>query len=110
MSDRFLSDLMNTENPLAFNMHFTAVDNLEAKKFVKLKLSNVEKMKVDEQKKAAQQGYDMDILPPDMKTYIKELEIMLDDLENKNERMFLVTILVTNFAKTAKCSVSATTD
>ena len=102
MSDRFLSDLMNTENPLAFNMHFTAVDNLEAKKFVKLKLSNVEKMKVDEQKKAAQQGYDMDILPPDMKTYIKELEIMLDDLENKNERMFLVTILVTNFAKNSK--------
>lgn len=102
VSDRFLSDLMDTENPIAFNMHFTAVDNLEAKKFVKLKLSNVEKMKVDEQKKASNQGYDMDILPPDMKTYINELNIMLDDLENKNERMFLVTILATNFAKSGK--------
>ncbi len=102
ISDRFLTKLFDTENPMAFNMHFTAVDNLEAKKYVKRKLSDVEKMKVGEQKKAAQQGYDMDILPPDMKTYLKELEILLDDLESKNERMFLVTILVTNFAKSIK--------
>lgn len=102
ISDRFLSQLMDTENPMAFNMHFTAIDNLEAKKYVKMKLSNVERMKVDEQKKAAQQGYDMDILPPDMKTYLKELEILLDDLETKNERMFLVTFLVTNFSDNRK--------
>ena len=102
ISDRFLTNLMDSENPIAFNMHFTAIDNLEAKKFVKLKLSNVEKMKVDEQKKAAQQGYDMDILPPDLKTYIRELESLLDDLETKNERMFLVTFLVTNFCDNKK--------
>ena len=102
ISDRFLTSLMDTENPIAFNMHFSAVDNLEAKKFVKRKLSNIEKSKVEEQQKAAQKGYDMDILPPDMKTYINELNVMLDDLENKNERMFLVTLLVTNFAKSGK--------
>ena len=102
VSDRFLTDLLDTENPIAFNMHFTALDNLEAKKYVKVKLSNVEKMKVDEQKKAAQQGYDMDILPPDMKTFIKELNGILDDLENKNERMFLVTFLITNFSNSKK--------
>ena len=102
ISDRFLTDLMNTDNPIAFNMHFTAIDNIEAKKYVKQKLSNVEKMKVDEQKKAAQQGYDMDILPPDMKMYIKELEELLDDLETKNERMFIVTFLITNFSNSRK--------
>lgn len=102
ISDRFLTEIMNSDNPIIFNMHLTALDNLEAKKYVKLKLSNVEKMKVDEQKKAAQQGYDMDILPPDMKTYIKELETILDDLENKNERMFLVTFIITNFSNSRK--------
>lgn len=102
ISDRFLTDLMDTENPMAFTMHFTALDNLEAKKYVKMKLSNVERMKVDEQKKAAQQGYDMDILPPDMKTYLRELETLLDDLETKNERMFLVTFLVSNFSDSRK--------
>ncbi|MDE5771936.1 MAG: conjugal transfer protein TraE [Ruminococcus sp.] len=102
MSDRFLTQLMSADNPIAFTMHFTAIDNLEAKKYVKMKLSNVERMKVDEQKKAAQQGYDMDILPPDMKTYLKELELLLDDLETKNERMFLVTFLVTNFSSSRK--------
>lgn len=102
ISDRFLVNLMDTDNPVAFNMHFTALDNLQAKKFVKLKLTNVEKMKVDEQKKAAQQGYDMDILPPDLKTYAKELEALLEDLETKNERMFLVTFLITNFSDSKK--------
>ncbi len=102
ISDRFLVSLMDTDNPIAFNMHFTAIDNLEAKKYVKKKLSNIESSKVDEQQKAAQKGYDIDILPPDMKTYLNELNILLDDLENKNERMFLVTILVTNFAKSGK--------
>lgn len=102
ISDRFLISLMNTDNPIAFNMHFTAIDSIEAKKYVKKKLSNIESSKVDEQKKAAQNGYDIDILPPDMKTYINELNILLDDLENKNERMFLTTILVTNFAKSGK--------
>lgn len=102
ISDRFLMTLMDTNNPIAFNMHFTSVDIAEAKKYVKRKISNVESSKVDEQKKAMREGYDMDILPPDMKTYLNELNIMLDDLENKNERMFLVTILVTNFAKSVK--------
>ena len=102
ISDRFLMTLMDTNNPIAFNMHFTSVDIAEAKKYVKRKISNVESSKVDEQKKAMREGYDMDILPPDMKTYLNELNIMLDDLENKNERMFLVTILITNFAKSVK--------
>lgn len=102
ISDRFLTSIMDSENPMAFNMHLTAVDTIEAKKFVKNKLSNLEKGKIDMQKQAVQKGYDMDILPPDMKTFITELNTVLDELENKNERMFIVTLLVTNFAKSRK--------
>lgn len=59
-------------------------------------------MKIDEQKKASQSGYDPNILPPSIKMYIEELETLLDDLNSKNERLFHITILIRNYAKTKK--------
>ncbi|NCC77868.1 MAG: conjugal transfer protein TraE, partial [Clostridia bacterium] len=43
-------------------------------------------------------GYDMDVLPPDLVTYGEEAKNLLTDLQSRNERMFLVTVLVTNTA------------
>ena len=44
----------------------------------------------------------MDVLPPDLVTYGKEAQNLLTDLQSRNERMFLVTMLVTNTAKTRR--------
>ncbi len=58
-------------------------------------------MKVEEQKKAARSGYDMDILPPDLVTYSNDAKTeLLEDLQSRNERMFLLTFLVVNMAPT----------
>ena len=38
-------------------------------------------------------GFDMDILPPDLVTFGKEAEKLLEDLQNHDEKMFMVTIL-----------------
>ena len=56
-------------------------------------------MRIEEQKKAVKAGYDMDTLPPDLVTYGKEAQTLLNDLQSRNERMFLATVLVTNIAK-----------
>jgi hypothetical protein len=40
----------------------------------------------------------MDVLPPDLVTYGEEAKHLLADLQSRNERMFLVTVLVTNTA------------
>jgi type IV secretory pathway VirB4 component len=41
-----------------------------------------------------------DVLPADLVTYGKEAAALLNDLQSRNERMFLVTITVLNTAKT----------
>ena len=56
--------------------------------------------KIEEQKKAVRSGYDMEIIPSDLATYGGEAKKILDDLQSRNERMFLVTVLFLNTAKT----------
>ena len=54
--------------------------------------------KIEEQKKAIRSGYDMDIIPSDLATFGSEAKNLLQDLQSRNERMFLVTFLVLNTA------------
>lgn len=42
----------------------------------------------------------MDILPPDLVTYSNDAKTPLEDLQSRNERMFLLTFLVVNIAPT----------
>ena len=69
-------------------------------KTIKGKLSDIGKMKVEEQRKAVRAGYDPDILPPDLITFSKDAAELLADLQSRNERMFLLTFTVINIAPT----------
>ena len=51
-------------------------------------------------KRQVRAGYDMDIIPSDLNTYGGEAKRLLEDLQSRNERMFLVTVLFLNTAKT----------
>ena len=51
-------------------------------------------------REAVRSGYDMDIIPSDLNTYGGEAKRLLEDLQSRNERMFLVTALFMNTAKT----------
>ena len=69
-------------------------------KSIKGKITDLDRMKIEEQKKAVRSGYDMEIIPSDLATYGGEAKKILDDLQSRNERMFLVTVLFLNTAKT----------
>jgi len=99
LTDRMLADLIDIDAPVTVTLHIRSVDQSEAIKMVKRKLSDLDAMKIQEQKKAVRSGYDMDIIPPDLATYGNEAKTLLEDLQSRNERMFLVTILVLNTAK-----------
>jgi len=73
---------------------------MKAIKMVKGKLSDIDKMRVEEQKKAARAGYDIDILPPDLITFSKDAATLLADLQSRDERLFLLTFTIINTAKT----------
>jgi len=99
LTDRLLADFLDLNTAVTVNIHLRSIDQTEAIKTIKRKLSDLDKMKVEEQKKAVRAGYDMDTLPPDLVTYGKEAQTLLNDLQSRNERMFLATVLVTNVAK-----------
>lgn len=100
ITDKMLADFLDMDKNLIINLHIQSVDQMKAIKMVKSKLTDINRMKIEEQKKAVRSGYDMDIIPSDLNTYGGGAKHLLEDLQSRNERMFLVTILVLNTAKT----------
>ncbi|BFL35853.1 hypothetical protein K380107A5_12240 [Holdemania massiliensis] len=100
LSDRMLADFMDAENGIIVNLHIQSIDHNEAIKTIKRKITDLDRMKIEEQKKAIRSGYDMDIIPSDLATYGGEAKNLLRDLQSRNERMFLLTLLVLNLADT----------
>ncbi len=99
LTDRMLADFLDLENSMVVTLHIQSIDQSTAIKTIKRKLTDLDKMRIEEQKKAVRAGYDMDIIPTDLATYGNEAKTLLEDLQSRNERMFLVTILVMNTAK-----------
>ena len=100
LNDRLLADFLSMESSLIVNLHVQSIDQTAAIRTIKRKITDLDKMKIEEQKKAVRAGYDMDIIPSDLATYGVEAKKLLQDLQSHNERMFLVTFLVMNTADT----------
>ena len=100
LSDKLLFELLELDMEMTVTMHIKTVDQTKAIKTIKAKISDIDKMKVEEQKKAVRAGYDMDILPPDLITFSKDAMELLSDLQSRNERMFLLTFTIVNMAPT----------
>ena len=100
LTDKMLAEFLDIDKNLIVNLHVQSVDQMKAIKLVKSKVTDINRMKIEEQKKAVRAGYDMDIIPSDLNTYGGEAKRLLEDLQSRNERMFLVTALFLNTAKT----------
>ena len=100
LNDRVLADLLDTDSSIFVSLHIRSMDQNEAIKTVKRKITDLDSMKIDAQKRAAREGFDIDILPSDLATYAGEAKNILRDLQSRNERMFLMTFLVVNVADT----------
>ena len=100
LSDRLLKDLLEMESSQVITMHIRSVDQTEAIKKIKHTITDLDRSKIEEQKKAVRAGYDMDIIPSDLATYGKDAKSLLQELQSQNERMFMVTFLILNTGKT----------
>ena len=96
LNDRMLADFLDMDSNITVNLHIKTLDQAQAIKQIKSKITDLDKMKIEEQKKAVRSGYDMDIIPSDLATYGGEAKRLLQDLQTRNERMFLVTIILMN--------------
>jgi hypothetical protein len=100
ISDRLLADFLEMESTQVVTIHIRSVDQNEAIKTVKHTITELDRSKIEEQKKAVKAGYDMDIIPSDLATYGKDAKSLLKELQSQNERMFLMTFLVMSTGKT----------
>lgn len=100
LTDKVLAEFLDMDKNLVVSIHVQSVDQLKAIKLIKGKITDLDRMKIEEQKKAVRSGYDMEIIPSDLATYGGEAKKILDDLQSRNERMFLITVLFLNAAKT----------
>ena len=98
LTDQVLADYLNLDMPVMISIHINAIDQQEAIKTVKRKLTSINAEKIDAQKKANRDGYDMDIMSPDLATNAKETEEFLNELQSSNERMFNLLFTVLNIA------------
>jgi len=101
LTDKVLAEFLDMDKNLVVSIHVQSVDQLKAIKLIKGKITDLDRMKIEEQKKAVRSGYDMEIIPSDLATYGGEAKKILDDLQSRNERMFLITVLFLNNAGVA---------
>ena len=96
LTDRILSDFMEAEEGISINIHIKPVDQANALKTVKRKITDLDAMKIQEQKRASRDGYDINIIPSDLMAFGGDVKGLLEELSNQNEKMFLVTVILMN--------------
>ena len=102
LSDQLLKDFLDMESSEIVTMHIQSVDQTAAIRQVKHTITELDRSKIEEQKKAVRSGYDMDIIPSDLAIYGKDAKALLKELQQQNERMFLVTFLLMNTGRDAQ--------
>ncbi|MCQ2433171.1 MAG: ATP-binding protein [Clostridia bacterium] len=93
LDDEVLLRFLNQKIPQTITFHIEAVDQADAIRLVRRKLTDINQSKIDEQQKAVKAGYDMDVLPTGMKITGEKVEQLLESLGSRTERYFMVTVL-----------------
>ena len=102
ITDDLISDLSDIPCDMVITLHINSVEQDKALAEVKQKISFMEQQVVDEKSKLAKSGvYDDEMLPYELRFSHAEAKEFLDDLQNKNQRMFRVTMLVYTYAEDA---------
>ena len=89
ISDQLLKDFLDMDSSQIVTMHIQSVDQNKAIKTVKRTITELDRSKIEEQKKAIRAGYDIDIIPSDLATYyglnaLSNNLIMVDRKKLKN--------------------------
>ena len=92
--DNMLKEFLDLETGQIVTMHIRSIDQNAAVKMVKRTITELDRSKIEEQKKAVRAGYDMDIIPSDLATYGRDAKSLLDQLQSQDQRLFLVTFLL----------------
>jgi len=94
LPDIMLKEFLDMECGQIVTIHVQSLDQNEAVKMVKHTITELDRSKIEEQKKAVRAGYDMDIIPSDLATYGRDAKTLLEQLQSQDQRYFLVSFLI----------------
>lgn len=102
MEDRIIADMLNLGSNLWISIHSRAMSRKEALDYAKGNVTDIQAMIITNQKQAVRNGYDMDMLPPELETYRDAGDKLYRDIQRKNEQMYHTTITVVQTAASRK--------
>lgn len=94
LSDEFIGEISDCEFPVITTLNIQPVAQDKALRIVKKQITGMEANKIDAEKKAIRAGYSPDTISHDLKQSLMQGEELLDDMINKNQKMFFVSIMV----------------
>lgn len=98
LSDRALADIVDLPIPMEVTWYVQPMEKSKAVNFVRTRSAWIDKEIIEEQRSAVNKGYDFSILPQELKYSKEETEDVLDNLQNKNQRLYVFTGLVYTYA------------
>lgn len=94
LSDEFINDITDCEFPVVTTLNIQPVAQDKALRIVKKQLTGMEANKIEAEKKAVRAGYSPETISHELKQSLSQGEELLDDMINKNQKMFFVTIMI----------------
>lgn len=98
LSTNILPDLTDVSCNMLLSVFFEAIPQDKAMKIVRNQIVNINSNVIDAQKKATKSGYSADLISPDLLRAQMESNRILSDMTKRNQKLFLTTIVLTQFA------------
>lgn len=102
MEDRIISDVLGIDSNVWISIHASPINRQKALALATDNITNLQSQIIKNQRKAVQDGYDMDILPPELQVYKDAGDKLYHDLQRKDEQLFNTTITIVQTATTRK--------
>ena len=102
MEDRIVSDILSIGSNVWVSIHSEPYNRKEALKLAAGNYTDIQGQIMEVQRRAVSQGYDMDLLPPELQVFKDSAEKLYQDLQRKDEQLYLSTITIVQTASTRK--------
>ena len=94
-----LTELSNMPFNMLSSVHYRVLPQDAAIRLIKERTVSINSNVVDQQKKASRNGYSADLISPEIRNSAAEVEGLMRDLTQDNQKIFMTSVVMTVFAE-----------
>jgi type IV secretory pathway VirB4 component len=98
LSPDTLTDIAENPCNMITSVHYEAYRQDKAMKLIRNQIVNINSNVMEAQKKATRAGYSVELISPDLQKAQQDAQELLQDMTQRNQKLFNVTIVITHFA------------